>query len=54
MRESSEKPLDFIGESKSTKTLILDDSGLRYYMSGYTLYFMLMVLLMFFQMRSKK
>jgi hypothetical protein len=54
MRELPERRLAFIEESKSTKTWILDDAGLRYYMSGYTLYFMLMVLLMFFQMRSKK
>lgn len=54
MKESLEKPLDFIGESKSTRIWTADEDGLRSYMSGYTLYFMLMVLLMFFQTRSKK
>lgn len=54
MRELPEKHLDSIGESNSTRIWIADDSGLRSFMSGYTLYFMLMVLLMFFQMRSRK
>lgn len=54
MKESSERLSAFIAESKSTRTLIADDAGLLYSMSGYTLYFMLTVLLMYWEMRSKK